>query len=59
MEFENVKDALKFAVKVARADCNVKVDGKSATVRDLQDLIIEPLCSIADMLGLSEVYQDK
>lgn len=59
MEFENVKDALSFAVKVARADCNIKVDGKSATVKDLQDLIIEPLCSIADMLGLSEVYQDK
>lgn len=59
MEFENIKDALRFAVEVARADCNIKVDGKQATVKDVQDLMLEPLCSIADLLGLSEVYLGK
>lgn len=59
MEFENIKDALRFAVEVARADCNIKVDGKPATVKDVQDLMLEPLCSIADLLGLSELYLGK
>lgn len=59
MEFENIKDALQFAIEVARAGHNVTVDGKSATVKDMQDLMLEPLCSIADLLGLSELYLEK
>lgn len=58
MEFENIKDALQFAIEVTESD-PITVDGNPATIKDVQELIREPLCSIADLLGLSELYLEK
>ena len=58
MEHENVKDALAAAIEIAEAK-GIKVDGKPATVHDIQNLTKEHLYFIADLLGLSEVYLGK
>lgn len=58
MEHENVKDALKAAIEIAEAK-GIKVDGKPATVHDIQNLTKEHLYFIADLLGLSELYLEK
>lgn len=58
MEHENVKDALAAAIEIAEAK-GIKVDGKPATVHDIQNLTKEHLYFIAYLLGLSELYLGK
>ncbi|HFL0766702.1 TPA: hypothetical protein ACGYJ0_001461 [Enterococcus faecium] len=49
---------MKAAIEIAEAK-GIKVDGKPATVHDIQNLTKEHLYFIADLLGLSELYLDK
>lgn len=58
MGHENVKDALAAAIEIAEAK-GIKVDGKPATVHDIQNLTKEHLYFIADLLGLSDLYLGK
>lgn len=62
MEFENVKAALKDAIDIASGtDLKVKTDDgefRVATVKDVQELMNERLYSIADLLGMSDLYLD-
>ncbi|WP_062805966.1 hypothetical protein [Enterococcus pernyi] len=52
---ENVKEALLDAIEFAGAKA-ISVDGQPATISDFQQLMQERLYSIADLLGMSELY---
>lgn len=54
-ECENVKQALQAALELADAKV-IKVDGSVATTAQLQELFKESLISIADLLGIEELY---
>lgn len=61
-EFENVRDALKDAIEIADAKSwgDIKEGGtvRPVTIQDVQDLMQERLYSIADLLGMSDLYLD-
>lgn len=50
MEFETVKEALKFLVD------EIRTNGQLATVEDVKEMVFEATVSIADLLGMSEIY---
>lgn len=52
---ENVKEALQDAIEFVEAKA-ISVDGQPATIVDFQQLMQERLYSIADLLGMSELY---
>ena len=52
---ENVKEALQDAIEFADAKA-ITVDGQPVTMEDFQQLMQERLFSIADLLGMSELY---
>lgn len=54
-EFENVRSALKSLFEITDAVA-IKVDGKPATVKDIQEMVLERAVGIADLLGMSELY---
>lgn len=63
MEYENVREALKLLIEVndSKLNSNLKtknIDGKwsISTVKDIQDMNQEALISIADQLGMSDLY---
>lgn len=55
MEFETVKEALAYLYEASQSK-EIKVDGKSATPKDYQELIADATINIADLLGMSEIY---
>lgn len=57
VEYDNVREALIDAFETCEGS-EIKVDGKNATVEDVQELIKERLVNIADLLGLSDIYLD-
>lgn len=55
VEYDNVREALADALEMCEAS-EIKIDGKDATVTDVQESIKERLINIADLLGLSDIY---
>lgn len=55
IEHDNVKDVLKDLFELSNAK-NIKIDGKAATVGDVQESYKELLVNLADLLGMSEFY---
>ncbi|MDT2436827.1 hypothetical protein P7D98_14930 [Enterococcus avium] len=55
VEYDNVREALADALEMCEAS-EIKIDGKDATVTDVQESIKERLINIADLLGVSELY---
>ena len=55
VEYENVREALNDALEMCEAS-GIQIDGKDATVADVQESIRERLINIADLLGLSDIY---
>ena len=67
MEFENVREALEYMYKMSRLDeitiqtykkqnCTSLINERKATVKDMQEYMFEVAVSIADLLGLEEIY---
>lgn len=54
-EHDNIIDVLKDLFELSDAK-NITVDGKIATVDDLQEFYKESLVNLADLLGVSELY---
>ncbi len=54
-EHDNIIDVLKDLFELSNAK-NITVDGKIATVDDLQEFYKESLVNLADLLGVSELY---
>ena len=55
IEHDNLKDVLKDMFELSNAK-NITIDGKVATVEDLQESYKESLINLADLLGMSELY---
>lgn len=55
IEHDNVKDVLRDLFEFSNAK-NIKIDGKTATVGDVQESYKELLVNLADLLGMSEFY---
>ncbi|WP_268914089.1 hypothetical protein [Lentilactobacillus sp. SPB1-3] len=59
-DYDNVRNALKDAIEIAEAkEIKTKIgedEFRNATKQDIQELIAEPLYSIADLLGMSDLY---
>ena len=55
MEFETVKEALEFLNDLSQAD-EIRTNGQLATVEDVKELVFEATASIADLLGMEEIY---
>lgn len=54
-EHDNIIDVLKDLFELSDAK-NITIDGKIATVEDLQEFYKESLVNLADLLGVSELY---
>lgn len=54
-EHDNIIDVLKDLFELSDAK-DIKVNGKIATVEDLQEFYKESLVNLADLLGVSELY---
>lgn len=55
MEFETVKEALVFLNDLSQAD-EIRTNGQLATVEDVKEMVLEATVSIADLLGVEEIY---
>lgn len=55
MEFENMKEALTFLMDITNSK-EITTDGENATAEDIQELVREAAISMADLLGVSELY---
>ena len=69
MEFKNVRQALEFLYKISQLDevtiqtyekqnCIGLIEEREATVKDMQEYMLEMTTNIADLLGLEEIYLD-
>ncbi len=69
MEFKNVRQALEFLYKISqldevtiqtyeKQDCIGLIEEREATVKDMQEYMLEMTTNIADLLGLEEIYLD-
>ena len=69
MEFKNVRQALEFLYKLSqldevtiqtyeKQDCIGLIEEREATVKDMQEYMLEMTTNIADLLGLEEIYLD-
>lgn len=69
MEFKNVRQALEFLYKLSQLDevtiqtyekqnCTGLIKEREATVKDMQEYMLEMTTNIADLLGLEEIYLD-
>lgn len=64
MEFENVRRALEYLLDVAQStemtmktyDGTGLIEERQTDVKDMQDIMFEVAISIADLLGLEEIY---
>ncbi|MCD1025795.1 hypothetical protein [Enterococcus sp. SMC-9] len=54
-EHDNIIDVLKDLFELSDAK-NITINGKIATVEDLQEFYKESLVNLADLLGVSELY---
>lgn len=69
MEFENVRQALEYLYELSQLDeitiktyenqnCTGLIEERKATVKDMQEYMLEMTTNIADLLGLEEIYLD-
>lgn len=56
MEFENVKDAIKFMLELSEKGTTIKTNGVGSTIDDYKELYREALYSMCDLLGMQDLY---
>lgn len=56
MEFENVKEALKFMLELSEKGSTIKTNGVDSTINDYKELYREALYSACDHLGMEDLY---
>lgn len=56
MEFENVKDAIKFMLELSEKGTTMKTNGVGSTIDDYKELYREALYSMCDLLGMQDLY---
>ena len=55
-EFENVREALEWLYSIGKSEGNVTVDGRPATIPEIQDMYNNTIVNICDLLGMSDIY---
>lgn len=58
MEFETVKDAIKFMLELSEQGATMKTNGVDSTIDDYKELYREALYSVCDYLGMEDLYLD-
>lgn len=59
MEFENLREALEFLLDINSPSSAVtNQDNRPASVDDMKELNTEALVSMADLVGMSDLYLD-
>lgn len=58
MEFETVKDAIKFMLELSEKGATMKTNGVDSTINDYKELYREALYSVCDYLGMEDLYLD-
>lgn len=58
VEHNNLKEALEELYLLSKVS-DIKVEGKSATIEDLQELYRERIINILDLVGHESVYLDE
>ena len=56
MEFENVKDAIKFMLELSEKGATMKTNGVDSTIDDYKEMYRETLYSMCDLLGMQDLY---
>ncbi|MDY2640494.1 MAG: hypothetical protein SOV68_11340 [Ligilactobacillus salivarius] len=56
MEFENVKEAIKFMLELSEKGATMKTNGVDSTIDDYKELYREALYSVCDYLGMEDLY---
>lgn len=56
MEFENVKEAIKFMLELSEKGTTMKTNGVDFTIDDCKEMYRETLYSMCDLLGLQNLY---
>lgn len=59
MEFKDLREALEFMFEINNKSSTVTdQNGRPASVEDMKELNMEALVSMADLVGMSELYLD-
>ena len=59
MEFENLREALEFLFDInSKSSAVTNQDNQPASVEDMKELNMEALVSMADLVGMSDLYLD-
>lgn len=59
MEFENVKEALKYMLELSNPGTMIIVKGRETTIDDYKEEYSEALYQLCDMLGMEDLYLSK
>lgn len=60
MEFETVKEAMKFMLELSEKGATMKTNGVDSTIDDYKEMYRETLYSMCDLLGMQDLYlEDK
>ena len=56
MEFENVKEAIRFMLELSEEGTTMKTNGVDFTIDDYKEMYREALYSMCDLLGMTNLY---
>lgn len=59
MEFENVREAIKFMLELSEKGATMRTNGVDSTIDDYKELYREALYSMCDYLGMEDLYLSK
>ena len=59
MEFENVKDAIKFMLELSEKGATMKTNRVDSTIDDYKEMYRESLYSMCDLLGMQDLYLEE
>lgn len=59
MEFEDVREAIKFMLELSEKGATMKINGVESTIDDYKELYREALYSVCDYLGMQDLYLEE
>lgn len=59
MEFENVREAIKFMLELSKKGATMKTNGVDSTIDDYKEMYRETLYSMCDLLGMQDLYLEE
>lgn len=59
MEFENVREAIKFMLELSEKGATMKTNGVDSTIEDYKEMYRETLYSMCDLPGMQDLYLEE